>query len=284
MALSMTIEECEQACREADENFRREEESSDQQPPDMETSSLPVLRDVETASLLVLPDPVRRLRLHADPDRFSLHPTDRLPINGESDELVTMKEIRGGFDKNDKFNIVISESRVPITNLRPVEQNIAYEALLAKAPEEELGEYYTLHLSRLQSLRAEIGTLIPAVKATASMKKRCEEQARQILDSHFTRELATQAGQNYKKVVKQIEKLRALERDGMRLLTRCNYFLQLRLMLRSVSTLKEKVDEISSERGSLIDRKRGIMRMALVEEEKALERRLEAINHIRFKY
>ena len=78
-------------------------------------------------------------------------------LRKKSDKHVPMRCYRPGRGGEDaKFKVLVSDTPVLITNLRPTEQNIAYETVLANAPADKINEYYSLHLLRLKGIREAI--------------------------------------------------------------------------------------------------------------------------------
>ena len=103
-----------------------------------------------------LPDPTLSFKLHEYTEQEA---STRLPVSGRpkvSDKYVLATSYHPCRDKDSRYKVVACEKKVLITDLRPAEQNVAYQALLEQAPRSKIKEYYGLHLSRLKKIREAI--------------------------------------------------------------------------------------------------------------------------------
>ncbi len=144
------------------------------------------------------------------------------------EKYVTIKCHRPYYDSNSHFQISVSESRIPITRLRPCEQNVAYEAILSRAPAHMVPEYYALHLSRLDEMRAAIAEASARNERQGARiwgwRVRTERMGPWAQSSEWER--VEEAMRDYEGAVRAGGKLSACERGVERLLERCEGLLE----------------------------------------------------------
>lgn len=198
-----------------------------------------------------IPDPTVIMEPDAEQQRASIGSPESGRAWG-SDKCVVMRCYHPGSDENSRYQVVVSEEPVSITELRFAEQNVAYETLLAKAPAGEIQEHYRLHLARLEDIREAVATCGRATERLQdchlqyylhlkfNQKDHLKEHLEDYLKDHpeghlkdyLKGNLAKAKSQSevqrlekgslaYKKVVKVRDKLRACERAVARLLVRC---------------------------------------------------------------
>lgn len=174
-----------------------------------------------------IPDPTKIIEPCPGPQNASTGP----PQSGSgrawgSDKCVLVKCYRPGSGKISEYQVVMSQEPVLITRLRWVEQNVAYETLLAKAPASEIQEQYKLHLTRLGRLREAIAAREAAIERFRGYQLEVEHElhgkgARD--DAKLKAELQKLEKRTLlcKRAVKENDKLRACERAVVRLLVKC---------------------------------------------------------------
>lgn len=200
--------------------------------------SLPTLYPTTASSsnpeLCSVQDPVSKAQLGAslNRERHARHLScgSGKPWEREPDKYVMEKCFRPGYDENSRFKVVVSETPVLITHLRLCEQNVAYEALLAKAPMQKVTEYYTLHLSRLAAIREALAsdTVVSMRGAESACRDNIAEgssepeETEKIYEAkRIQREKVESAFRAYKEAIKRRERLKANERGVVRLLVMC---------------------------------------------------------------
>lgn len=90
------------------------------------------------------------------------------------DKYALMKHIHHtGCDGDSDFKVVMSEIPVLITDLRPLEQNIAYEAIIARAPKRKFAAFYALQLSRLYEIREAVTVETVGINRIVAVLREC---------------------------------------------------------------------------------------------------------------
>ena len=200
-----------------------------------------------------IPDPTVIMEPDADePDAEQQSASIGSPESGRAwglDKCVALRCYCPGSDENSRYQVVVSEEPVLITELRFAEQNVAYETLLEKAPAGEIQEHYGLHLARLKDIREAVAASGRAIERLRGAhlqyhlhlnynpkdhpKEHLEEYLKDHLGDHLKDYLKGPAKSQsevqrlkkgslaYKKVVKLRDKLKACERAVARLLVRC---------------------------------------------------------------
>ena len=90
----------------------------------------------------------------------------------DADKYVMMKHYYTSYNENHRVTVSTTETPVHITDLRLVEQNIAYEHLLEDAPTEDIEEYYCLHEDRLRAIQDEISTSETDIPRSTEMSRK----------------------------------------------------------------------------------------------------------------
>lgn len=147
----------------------------------------------------------------------------------DADKYVMVKHRHMSYDQNYRVRVSMTETPVLITDLRPVEQNIAYEYLLENASGEKVEEYYCLHGDRLRAMQDEIltcGREIRGLMVMSEVLGRREQGGSRNMMRQREREKRV-----YERYMKMDEKRRMLvscERGVKRLLLKCQALLDKR--------------------------------------------------------
>ena len=172
-----------------------------------------------------IPDPTVIMKLGPEQQSASNEP----PESGSgrawgSDKCVMMKCYRPGSNEVSRYQVVVSGEPVLISELRFVEQHVAYDTLLAEAPAGEIQEHYRLHLARLKGIRKDIAASGVAVNKLQGYKCGYYLYLHNALDNAKSQSEVQRLKEGslaYEKAVKKRDKLRACERAVARLLVRC---------------------------------------------------------------
>ncbi len=141
----------------------------------------------------------------------------------EWDKYVMTTQFHISRDKNGEVRASVSDEPVLISDLRPAEQNAAYGALLARAPEaKKVREYHRLHVRRLDGIRDEI-ILSEGEKQRCHgvFMRECKERKLGRREMDVGGERVERACVDWKMAEKEVERWRARERAVMRLVERC---------------------------------------------------------------
>lgn len=190
-----------------------------------------------------LPDPLVIMKPCSEANastRFQQGGSGRTIDNREPDKYVLMRCYRPGDRGDSRFKVFVSETPVLITDLRPLEQNIAYGRLLENARGNKINEYYGLHLLRLMRFRESIVVSEIAMDELRKYHVQHLKRLRRLRIARLGGKEATDGGSEeegglshsenerveqgfwaYQRALKERERLRALERGVKRLLVRC---------------------------------------------------------------
>ena len=138
-----------------------------------------------------------------------------------SDKCVLMRCYRPGPTEDSKYQVVALEKPVLIHKLRFVEQHVAYQTLLAKAPADEIHKHYGLHLKRLKRIREAIGALAKRLQRYHPQNYLDLKSNRRKAKSLSEIDKLEEGFLAYKKLVKSRDRLRAYERAVATLLVQC---------------------------------------------------------------
>lgn len=170
------------------------------------------------------------------------HPTkgngDEKPWEREPDKYVMMKSHRPAYDNDFKFHIFTTEYPILITNLRPVEQMIAYDAMLLQARACKIPEYYTLHLSHLVLIQKAIANEEEFIDELRAELTEWRRMSVGLMIEQSRRKRAKEAFGALQKASKSRERFRAWERGVVMLVERCEGILQLEEGFKSVEWRK----------------------------------------------
>ena len=242
MAAYTVIEECERkfaspceqvGCLHASPSSFLRTESDMLNPRNLfQTTSLPIKLDSPTASpsktaldikTYSIPDPLTSCPLLAasvTPEKELGGESFRGDGERESDKYVMKKCYRPYYDEGCTFKIKVTQIPILITNLRPLEQNVAYGAILSRAPIHKVPEYYMLHLSRLDEIHREIANT--QIDYNNFVRESDDERRTMVaIWENLENENVEETLKAYERAVKHREKLNACERGIRRLLERC---------------------------------------------------------------
>lgn len=141
-----------------------------------------------------------------------------IPQHLDLKNYVLQKHYHPTYDTHNHFHVVTTETLVLVSHLRPAEQNVTYESLIAQAPKHKVKEYYELHLARLKAIREEIGKHDAVLRG---LLKEWKSEAAALKGGWVKSGRAKTVGRIYKTMIKEGGKLRAWERGVGRLVGRC---------------------------------------------------------------
>ena len=242
MAASTAIEECEHSfaspceqvgCLHASSPLFLRTECDILNPENLfQTTSLSIKLDSQTASpsetaldfkTYSIPDPLSRcpiLGASVTPDIEVGGTNFRGDGERESDKYVMKKCYRPCYDEGCTFKIKVTQIPILITNLRPSEQNVAYGAILSRAPIHKVPEYYMLHLSRLEEIHGDIANA--PIDYNNFVRESDDERRSTVADwENHENENVEETLKAYERAIKHRENLKACERGIKRLLERC---------------------------------------------------------------
>ncbi|KAM0801575.1 hypothetical protein BDR22DRAFT_179235 [Usnea florida] len=170
-----------------------------------------------------IPDPLSRcpiLAASVEPGKKTGRTNFRGERERESDRYVMKKCYRPCYDEGCTFKIKITQTPILITQLRPSEQNAAYEAILSRAPIHKVPEYYMLHLSRLDNIHGDIAK----VQVDYNMFVRESDDERRPMVAGWESDEIKHVEETlraYQRAIKHRKNLEACERGIRRLSERC---------------------------------------------------------------
>lgn len=138
-----------------------------------------------------------------------------------------MKSHLPTYDKNSNFKIITTEKPILITDLRPSEQIIAYDAILFRAPAGKIPEYYTLHLSRLVVIQEAIASEEKSIEELSAELAEWRKKEVGIMTELSERKRAEEAFRALQRAFRRRARFRAWERGWVRLVERCEKILEL---------------------------------------------------------